>query len=151
LPEVMRSGREEKHAESRLFRLMIFSSGGLRFGADADQVASLGPCDRDDPPLNAVPLHFAVGHGESTTACMFPETCVVRKGENECTFIIESPEDLVSVEMRLLQPLPLLVESFAKERGIWAALPWKAGILLVLDLEMLASMRNLWHPLGEIT
>ncbi|MEA5113378.1 MAG: hypothetical protein VB050_05060 [Geobacteraceae bacterium] len=130
---------------------MIFSSGGLRFGADADQVDSLGPFDRDDPPLHAVPLHCVVGIGDSTAACLSPETCVVRRGGNVCTFIMESPEDLVVVETRLLHPLPLLVESFAKERGIWAALPWKTGILLVLDLVRLASIRNLWHPLGDIS
>lgn len=131
-------------------RLLVFTSGGLRFGADADQVAALGPWDPDDPHPHAVPFHRAVGLGNAEEF-RNPETCTVSRGGEVCTLIIESPDDLVSVETRIVRPLPLLVEPFALERGVWAAIPGEEGILLLVDLHRLATNRNLWHPQGDLS
>jgi chemotaxis signal transduction protein len=125
-------------------RLLVFEVGGLRFGADADQVAALGAWDPDNPPPSAVPFQRAVGLG-NTEAFRNPETCTVSREGEECTLIIESPDDLLSVETRIVRPLPPLVEPFALERGIWAVIPATEGMLLLVDLHRLATKRNLWR------
>jgi hypothetical protein len=142
---------DDTPAGGPLLRLLIFSAGGLRFGADADQIAFLGPCDPANPPPHAVPFHRSVGFGDPAAGFRSPETCTVKRGTEICTFIIESPEDLVSVETRLVRPLPPLVEPFALESGIWAAVPGEEGILLLVDLPRLATNRNLWYPQGDLS
>jgi hypothetical protein len=147
----MEKAGEDTPAGGPLLRLLVFSACGLRFGADADQVASLGPCDPDNPPPHAVPFHRAIGFGDPAAAFRYPETCTVRRGTEVCTLIIESPDDLVSVETRLVWPFPPLVEPFALERGIWAVIPGEQGVLLLVDLPRLATNRNLWHPQGDLS
>ncbi|NMC75154.1 MAG: hypothetical protein GYA56_12495 [Geobacteraceae bacterium] len=136
--------------EAPPLRLLIFRCGGLRFGADADQVTALGPWDPDNPPPHAVPFHHAVGV-ETGEAIRTPETCTVNREGEVCTFIIQSPDDLVSVALGHVRPLPSLVEPRALERGIWAAIPGDGGILLLVDLHRLATKRNLWHPQGDLS
>lgn len=135
---------------AELLRLLIFSAGGLRFGADADQIAALGACDPRHPPPHAVPLQRALGFGEEY-APHSPETCTIRRGGEACTFIIEAPDDLVCVETRLVRPLPPLVETAVLKRGIWAALPGEETMVLVVDLHRLAAHGNLWHPQGDFS
>lgn len=132
-------------------RLLVFSVGGVRFAADAEQVDSLREYGAEESAGPTVPFHEALGNEAGTVAYRCPEICTITGADGMCSFIIDSPEDIVTVSWDDLQPLPPLVEPFAARRGIWAVIPETPGIILVVDLNRLASRRKLWIPQGDFS
>lgn len=147
----MRPGAERKDRDAMELRLLVFSVGGVRFAADADHVESLRQYDAEVHAGPTVPFHEAMGYETGTVAYRCPEICTITGTAGSCGFIIESPEDIVTVSWGDLQPLPPLVESFAARRGVWAGIADPRGILLVVDLCRLATRRKLWIPQGDFS
>lgn len=132
-------------------RLLVFSSGGVRFAADADQLAQLQEYDPSAHPCRTRWFHEAVGlDGIGRESVVRPELCVVRQCSREYGFIIDAPEDLIERDAGSLKPLPPLVEPFSLARGIWAALPVERyGIILLVDFFRLAASIDLWSEQGD--
>jgi hypothetical protein len=144
------SGEKGSVAETEL-RLLVFSVGGIRFAADADQVVSLQQCDLASLPEHARFFHEVVGFADRAVEYLCPEICTVTSGDGICRLVIESPEDIISVPLEVLRPLPSLIEPFAVQRGIWAGIPETNRVLLAIDLCRLASTGNLWKKQGDIS
>jgi hypothetical protein len=132
-------------------RLLVFTAGGLRFAADADQVASLQEYVPAATDLRTFWFHEAVGRGGvPREAVRHPQLCLVRRGAELCRFIIDAPEDLIELDAQAIRPLPPLAEPFALARGIWAALPVEHdGIILLVDFVRLATTHDLWSAQGD--
>ncbi|MRR33297.1 hypothetical protein EG829_01170 [bacterium] len=141
--------RESAGAVERL-RLLVFTAGGLRFAADADQVASLQEFVPAANEVRAFWFHEAIGGGVPREAVRHPQLCLVRRDAELCRFIIDAPEDLIELDAHSISPLPPLAEPFALERGIWAALPYEHDeIILLVDFIRLATRHDLWSAQGD--
>ncbi|HOP40652.1 MAG TPA: hypothetical protein PLI53_06375 [Geobacteraceae bacterium] len=147
----MISSAEREELETKELRLLLFSVCGIRFAADADQVSTLRECNLQESVPPAIPFHEAIGYETGPVAYRRPEICTITGEAGQCSFMIESPEDIATVAWDDLQPLPTLVEPFAVRWGIWAGIPGRHGIRLVVDLDRLATSRNLWRAQGDIS
>lgn len=129
--------------------LLVFRSGGTRFGLDAAQIAEV---------LRLQELEV-VGDGASGARCVcgggveIPVVELVSPASNgELTrrqdaklvlpraaqpavgFVIGDPEEMVRVEAEEIEALPPLIRSMVKGSGMWAAARCEGGLVIVIDL-----------------
>ena len=129
--------------------LLVFRSGGTRFGLDAAQIAEV---------LRLQELEV-VGDGASGARCVcgggveIPVVELVSPASNgELTrrqdaklvlpraaqpavgFVIGDPEEMVRVKAEEIEALPPLIRSMVKGSGMWAAARCEGGLVIVIDL-----------------
>jgi hypothetical protein len=128
-------------AETAL-NLLLFTVGGVAFGCDADQAASIAAC-REEQASDLFWFHEELGFRGAPVSYREPTTVTVRTGGQSYRVIIDALDEIVEFGRSDLQPLPALLEPFALRKGIWAVVRRKDKLVLLVDFLLLLRNKGL--------
>jgi chemotaxis signal transduction protein len=122
-------------------RVLIFRAGGIRMGVDASDITEI--IDREQAESRALKpfrlIDGAAGGNMGGTDSSI-NVLVTRKEGLAGAILIERPEDILTIPMDDLQPLPPLIASCGSSRALWGALVRNDEVILLLDIDKLASV-----------
>lgn len=140
------------------YDLLIFASGTSRFAVCLDQVTEIAEVDEfarltaEDPTLRgalvtrgrALPMidvtrRMGLPPPTKYIAPVLMVTCV---GVHEVGFLVDDPEDVVTLRPDRLRPLPPLIERARTSSAVYAVAIHGDRLLLLLDLEALMTERE---------
>lgn len=137
------------------FDLLVFRISRSRFGVCLDQIREIeeveefvrltaadpslrGVLVARDRPIPMVDVARRLGLA-AATRYRAPVLLVARIGDAEVGFLVDDPEDVITVRARDLQPLPELVARARRGQAVYATAVTGADILLLLDIQSLVS------------
>lgn len=127
---------------SASLQCLLFSIGGVRFGVDVDQIASISPHDGKEIE-DFFPLHSTIGLNGREILYNVPTVLTIRgSGKRNCRVLIEAPEDLIDIRMEEIRPFPPVIEPFVRPRGLWAIWVQNQKQVLLLDFQYLLRKEN---------
>jgi len=124
--------------------LLLFSMGGVDFGAEAGQVLGAaahasGTGEQETPPLW---FHRAVDFA-GEPAYLSPTAVLVNTREKTpCRVIIDAMQEIVEVGAQEIRPFPAVLEPFARRKGLWGVFPRAGRMFFLVDLERLADTQR---------
>jgi hypothetical protein len=129
------SGRAEGACAAHL-DLVLFQVGGVRYGTDADLLASIEVLqERVEDDLRW--CHEVLGFPASRSTYMNPVVLTLR-GLNT-RIVVDGLEDIIRIPLSMLSPFPPLTESMARARGLWAVAKGDGHLILLVDFHLLAA------------
>lgn len=112
--------------------VLLFSVGGVHYGVSADQVlATAAP----DAPGDGGPLDFRREMGR-TAEPAFATVIVRTAGGGRLTVPVDALEEIAAVDPGDIRPLPPLVASHARSRGVWGVIPRPGRLHLLIDFAL---------------
>jgi hypothetical protein len=121
--------------------LLLFKVGGVSFGCDADQVAGITHLTGEDGG-DLFWFHEELGFSREV-GYLAPATVTVRTGgAGSYRVIIDQMEDIAAFDVSSLRLLPLLLEPFALQRGIWGILQSNQRLFLLVDFRLLLKNKH---------
>jgi chemotaxis signal transduction protein len=131
------------HSSNSSLRLLVFTVGGVKLAADAEQICSMLAYDQDDDCDITYWLHEMLSFGNREVVFRSPEILTVSLQETIYRIVIDQPEDIIYIAMNRIQPLPALVEPFSQKKGLWGAVALDEQIILLIDfLKLISITRN---------
>jgi hypothetical protein len=124
--------------------LLLFSVGGVNFGADTGQVLGTAAHQGEGGPQEPPPVwfHKAVEFARSP-AYVEPTALLVKpRGRAACRVIIDAMQEIVEVDADEIKPFPAVLEPFARRRGLWGVYPRAGRMFFLVDLERLADTQR---------
>jgi chemotaxis signal transduction protein len=122
--------------------LLLFSVGGVHFGADAGQVVEIavyGGEQADD----LFWFHKELEYGDVAPTYFSPTVVTIRTGGVQpYRVIIDSMEDVAGFLQNDIRLFPALLEPFALKRGMWGILLLHGRMVLLVDFIRLLKERQ---------
>lgn len=116
-------------------KLFVFQVSGIKFGADSEQLLEL--IDLKTAENEGIRLrwfHEMVPFRKKKVVYKIPRV-IILKGDENFGVIIDSPEDVFSVESREVLPLPQLLEATIQNRFIRGGVMMKDQVVLLVDFQ----------------
>ena len=115
--------------------LLLFSVGGVHFGADAGQVAGIAVYDGEQAD-DLFWFHEEFEYGDAALTYSSPTVVTIRTtGVPSYRLIIDSMEDIAEFSQNDIRLFPALLEPFAIRRGLWGVLPRNGIMVLLVDFQ----------------
>jgi len=120
---------------------LLFDFMGSRMGVDVDQIAGmLDPRDEAAGELDVLSLHEMLSFRNERAAYVAPKVLLIRDDDGRHGVLIEQPEDIVSVSLSSIRPLPAILEASMKSGAVWGVALIGEEMVLLVDLhEVIAS------------
>jgi chemotaxis signal transduction protein len=128
-----------RNGQDTALRLVIFTVGGVCFGADAGQIAAICDYTPDTETGDVILLaeRFAC-RGQPPNAS--PATILKLKGNNRfCRVAVDRVEEIMEIGNNVIRRLPPLIQTFTAESGIWGVIVRDKKMLLLIDLNRLVK------------
>jgi chemotaxis signal transduction protein len=114
--------------------MLTFTVMGVRMGVDADQIAEVMEVDRAEGyGLAVYRFHEMISFCETTIQYHAPKAIMIKDKKEPYIVLIDNPEDIASVKVRSIQPMPPLIAMNSGMRMFWGAIPGNHGIILLVD------------------
>ena len=114
--------------------LLTYTVQGIRMGTDADQIdAMLDLKEAASKGLSVCYLDDTFRFSALPAAYRSPRVLTM-KGRPGCGVVIDEPDEIVSVSVKDIRPLPALVASCGSPKVIWGVLIAGESIVLLIDL-----------------
>ena len=118
--------------------LLVFSMGETRFGCDLDQTEGLlTPREAAERDIEVRPFHQTVSFGVLAEEYRMPGVLLLKGSEGRRGILIERPEDIVTLSVGEIRPLPPLMRRDALRGGIWGIGLTVRGMIVLVDLRKL--------------
>ncbi len=120
--------------------VLTFSVMGIKIGIDADQISEIMDSDAAEArelPVSAI--HEKIFFPRMTAAYRAPKVVIIKDGRTAHALKIEMPDDIVSVHIENIQPLPALIVMNSLSRALWAAFVLHGEPVFLLDFSRLAD------------
>jgi chemotaxis signal transduction protein len=132
------------HTSETSLRLLVFTVGGVSLAADAEQICSMLAYDRDTSCDITSRLHEMLSFGTREVVYRSPEILTVKWQETIHRIVVDQPENIITIAMNRIQPLPALVEPFFQKKGLWGVVTLDGRIILLIDFHKLVNIpRNI--------
>lgn len=119
-------------------QLLVFNIMGVRLGIDIDQIYEIYEILEQDPMkrerYGASWFHEKIPFRINPIIYKSPKLLLVRDEETTSGIIIDQPEDILSVTIDAIQPLPPLLEALNRSSAIWGVTLKDEEIILLVDL-----------------
>lgn len=123
--------------------LLLFSVGGVYFGADTGQVAGIAAYGGEQGD-DLFWFHQELGYGAELTAYLSPTVVTIRTGDEQSyRVIIDSMDEIAEFHQDDIIPFPELLEPFAIRRGLWGILAGSGPIVLLVDFQLLLKQKRI--------
>ncbi len=117
-----------------VLQLVVFSTAGVSFGADAEQIAAIRehvPDAGEDPSRFLDEVLPSGGALRSSRSAILE----VRAGDALHPVAVDRIEEIVEVGIGAIRPLPPLVARFVRDKGVWGVVPRGGKMLVLIDFE----------------
>ncbi len=115
-------------------QVLTFSVMGVKMGVDTEQITEMMEVDEAESRGLAVRrFHENVSFGEMPIKYHSPIAVMIKNGSEPFSVVIDNPEDITSVNVRSIQPMPPLIAMNSATCPFWGAIPGKEGIILLVD------------------
>ena len=136
------SGNGEGTEQVEAINVLLFQVMGVRMAVDVEQTAGmLDPRDESVNETSVVSFHeklFLRNGGRPTYIA--PMVLLARDSEGKRGLLIDQPEDIVSIGVGSIRPLPALIEGLRESRAVWGVALIEGEMVLLVDLcELIAS------------
>lgn len=130
--------------------LLLFSVGGVFFGADAEQVEETLAWQGDGAD-DLVWFHRELGYAGDGIAYRAPSVLKIRTADGrDYRVIIDQMEDVTAIVSGDIRPFPPLVEPFALRKGMWGIVVKGDRMILLVDFKrLLREQRACAHMGGD--
>ena len=132
--------------EANGLNLLLFSAGGVRFGVDAAQIAGTAAVTNDDAAKPAW-MHELLEFGDRPVVYREPVILVLGTGgAGRRRVVVDAMEDIITVPVDEILPLPPPVESHVLGKGLWGVLPKGGRMILLMDFRLLLKRKTILLP-----
>jgi chemotaxis signal transduction protein len=132
--------------EANGLNLLLFSAGGVRFGVDAAQIAGTAAVTGDDAEKPAW-LHELLEFGDRQVVYREPVILEVgTDGAGRWRVVVDAMEDIITVAVHEILPLPPPVELHVLGKGLWGVLPRGGMMILLMDFRLLQNRKTILIP-----
>lgn len=129
------------HGEAHL-TLVLFSVGGVHFAVDVEQAAGMTPYSGEQAE-DLFWFHEELGFGNKPLTYHAPVIVTIRTGDAQpYRVIIDSMEEIAEFSRTDIRPFPELLEPIALHNGMWAILPLRGQMVLLVDFQRLLRHRR---------
>jgi chemotaxis signal transduction protein len=122
--------------------ILVFALGGITFGVDTEQVGGVITAAQAEilgmkliPFPDRVPLGGMPGHFRAPKALLI-------KDVTSYAVVIESPDDILSVRLDSIRPLPPLLAACNPCQAVWGVAVKGEGIILLIDFLRLHDVHD---------
>ncbi len=124
-------------------QVLTFTVMGVKMGVDTEQVAEVMEVDAAERRGPAVQLfHENVSFGEMPIKYRSPKAIMIKDDSEPFIVVIDNPDDITSVNVRSIQPMPPLIAMNGATRLFWGAIPGNEGIILLVDFFRLRERQD---------
>ncbi len=124
------------------FHLLLFSVGGICFGAETGQVTEIAVYNGEKGE-DLFWFHEEMGYAGKTVTYQSPVIVTIKSGTaSPYRVIIDSMEDITEFSQSDITLFPPLLEPFVLRRGLWGLLPQQERIVLLLDFQRLLREKS---------
>ncbi len=138
----MKSGQGFSAAQTNELEILVFALGGITLGVDTEQVGGVIPADEAEAlGMKLVPFSEKIPLGEKPERLQAPKALMI----NDVTpyaVIIKSPDDILSVRLDSIRPLPPLLAACNACQAVWGVAVREEGIIILIDFLRLHDMHN---------
>lgn len=115
-------------------QLLTFSINGTRMGVDTSQIAEMMEQDEAEARgLKLLKFSDEVSFREENVAYVSPKVLKIKDTDASLGVVIDQPEDITSVALGSLRPLPYLVEISNRSKMVWGVAVSGNDIILLVD------------------
>lgn len=124
-------------------QILTFTVMGVNIGVDTEQVAEVMEVDAAERRGAAVQLfHEKVSFGAMPIEYRSPKAIMIEDENAPYAIVIDNPDDITSVNVRSIQPLPPLIAMNSATRLFWGAIPGAEGIILLVDFSRTRQLQD---------
>ncbi len=124
-------------------QVLTFSVMGVKMGVDTEQITEMMEVDGAESRGLAVRhFHENVSFGEMPIEYHYPKAILIKDENGPYAIVIDNPDDITSVNVRSIQPMPPLIAMNGATRPFWGAIPGNEGIILLVDFFRFRERQN---------
>jgi len=142
-----RSGGKEAgqggcEGEINELEILVFTLGGTTFGVDTEQVGGvITEAKAEALGMELVPFSDKVPVG-GMSGCFQAPKAMLLKDITSYAVVIESPDDILSVRLNSIRPLPRLLAECNSCQAVWGFAVREEGIILLIDFLRLHDVHD---------
>ncbi|MGD0886124.1 MAG: hypothetical protein ABSA46_14865 [Thermodesulfovibrionales bacterium] len=122
--------------------LLVFTVAGIIIGVDTEQVAGMLSTERaEEVGMEVSRFHEKIPLGGRSVHYRSPKALLI-KDETPYAVIIELPDDILSVSLDSIRPLPLLLQTYTSCQAIWGVAVKEERIIVLVDFLRLHAARE---------
>lgn len=123
-------------------RLLTFSAMGVRMAVDAEEVSAIvEPEEADKKGIEVFGFGEKLSFRKRNVQMRAPKVLIGKDSQRK-GILIDQPEDIVSVSIGKIRPLPPILESCLKGAVIWGAAIIGGRAVLLVDLQRLFGLER---------
>ena len=125
-------------------QVLTFTVMGIKMGVDTGQVAEVMEVDRaEERGLAMQRFHETISFGAMPIKYHSPKAIMINDESEPYIVVIDNPDDITSVNVRSIQPMPPLMAMNSATRLFWGAIPGNDGIILLVDFFRLRDRQTI--------
>lgn len=121
--------------------LLLFTVGGIRFGCPAEQAESMTSRNGEEA-FEPCWFHEEAGFPGPVSYAAPTVVSIRTGGPRPYRVIIDSMDEIAAFRSQDIRLFPALLEPFALQRGLWAILPHKGHLVLLVDFQLLLRSKQ---------
>ncbi len=115
-------------------QLLTFTAGGVRMAADMSQIAGMVEPERAEAMgVRLSRLHEHMLFREGPVIYSHPRVLLIKSSGAPSGIVIDQPEEITSVPIGSIRPLPPLFALCAGSKAVWGAVVRDGGVVLIID------------------
>jgi len=136
----MNSVGHKSTSQPALIEFLVFSVGGIRFGADMEQVSKISRREDENRAGQKIfNFHEMINFKKIDCSYKSPKAILLKDCNEEIGILVDSPEGIISRTARDIQPIPSSIKLKKGSRAIWGATVIEDDIILLVDLLKLCN------------
>lgn len=132
----MNTNDETGEREIDFIDILVFSLGENRFALDMTQILRIDSATpQKGSKIKFTGFHEKIGYGKKDFSYKVPKAIFLNDCQEDNAILIESPEDIISIPVRDIQPMPYLIDRCSNQKAIWGATFINDDIVFLVDLQ----------------
>jgi len=116
-------------------QLLTFTLAGLKMAADTDQIAEMVDMDKANAMgLPVRTMHDIIRLRMPEAGYRSPRVLVLKNMSSGCGVVIDQPDEVITVPVGSIRPMPQLISRGAAAGPVWGAIVREDDVLLLVDL-----------------
>ena len=125
-------------------QVLTFAVMGIKMGVDTEQVAEVMEVDgAERRGISVQRFHEKISFGAMPIEYHSPKAIMIKDESATYAIVIDNPDDITSVNVRSIQPMPPLMAMNSATRLFWGAIPGNDGIILLVDFFRLRDRQTI--------